>query len=166
MLGLLWSTRLNSGMRQFTSLPYFCVEEPFAFCSSLRLPAVTRAAGLAALRSARVTGQAQTRGPVPASSIQVRWALLGSCRREVFVVGKAERWWPGATYHYTRGVNLLAGQLLCRLQAWAIGQVTFLGKLQAAPRSQVERAQCSWGWAGADEVSQPVLVGLSMRIVV
>lgn len=46
------------------------------------------------------------------------------------------------------------------------GQVTFLGKLQAASRSQAARAQCSRGWVGADEVSHPVLPGLRMRIVV
>lgn len=164
MPGLLWSTRLNSGGGQFSSLPCFCVGEPFPFCSPLHLPAITRVVGLAVLRTARVTGQAQARGLVPASSTQTCWALLGFCGHKVFVVGKAESWWLGATYHCTRGVNLLAGQLPCCLQAWAIGQVTSLGKLQAASRSQVGHAECSRGSVGADEVSHPVLVGSNMRI--
>lgn len=29
-------------MRQFSSLPYFCVGEPFALCSPQHLPAITR----------------------------------------------------------------------------------------------------------------------------
>lgn len=37
-----------------------------------------------------------------------------------------------------RGVNPLAEQLLSGLQMWAAGQVTFLVKLQAASRWQVQ----------------------------
>lgn len=129
MLGLLWSTRSNSAMRQFGSLPCFCAGGPFAFCSPLHLPAVTHVVGLAALRSAGATGQARTRGPVPASSTQMCRAHLGSCSREVFVVGKAEMWWLGATYPCTRGINLLAGQLLRCLQAGAIRPGYFSGQI-------------------------------------
>lgn len=104
----------------------------FAFGFPLYLLAVTGVVGLAVLQ--KVTEQAQTSGPVPASSIQTHWAPLGSCSHKVFAAGKAERWRLGVT----RGVNLLAGQLLSGFQMWATGQVTFLVKLQASSRWQVQ----------------------------
>lgn len=80
MPGLLWSRILNSGVRQFRSLPYFCVGEPFDFCSPLHLPAVTCVVGLAAFQSVRVTGQAQTLGTVlpPSECVGLSWAPVAT----------------------------------------------------------------------------------------